>query len=332
MICGKCNETGVKNIANNNEFWYCKTCKEEIRLDVLHTPSDETKEIYLDDFGSTSDDTEPNGNISCPMPDPADWDDVYSKTLYLQSTNEPLVTPPIGSSCVVNGVAHKTTSKGYLFKKVTPYEWLDVSTGLVWSETLRENINHYEAAEVYGDRLPTRAQFEQAEKHGIREVMDDFESKYFWSSSLLGAYYAYLFYGTNGYIAYYNRYYAGGSVRCVRKLEVEGKAPNILSEDNKLPDLGYDLKIVGLESWPPLQYHDNEENHLFGLDRNTPVQLDHIYIPEDSFNELVELSKDDAIKTLREALKAYVHGRRDAGQVCLAALDKTGEFETDDEE
>lgn len=30
MICQKCNNEGIKNSANHNEFWYCNICKEEI--------------------------------------------------------------------------------------------------------------------------------------------------------------------------------------------------------------------------------------------------------------------------------------------------------------
>lgn len=32
MICGKCNQPGVKNSALNKEFYYCRTCKDEIGL------------------------------------------------------------------------------------------------------------------------------------------------------------------------------------------------------------------------------------------------------------------------------------------------------------
>lgn len=33
MICTKCNEEGIHNTANGKEFFYCRTCKEEIGLE-----------------------------------------------------------------------------------------------------------------------------------------------------------------------------------------------------------------------------------------------------------------------------------------------------------
>ena len=35
MTCGKCNESGILNSANGQEFYYCRTCKIEISLEVV---------------------------------------------------------------------------------------------------------------------------------------------------------------------------------------------------------------------------------------------------------------------------------------------------------
>lgn len=34
MICTKCNETGILNQAGGKDFYYCRTCKIEILLEV----------------------------------------------------------------------------------------------------------------------------------------------------------------------------------------------------------------------------------------------------------------------------------------------------------
>jgi len=33
MVCQKCKNSGVLNTANHKDFWYCRTCKEEILLE-----------------------------------------------------------------------------------------------------------------------------------------------------------------------------------------------------------------------------------------------------------------------------------------------------------
>ena len=35
MICNKCNDEGILNSALGQEFYYCRTCKEEIQLEVV---------------------------------------------------------------------------------------------------------------------------------------------------------------------------------------------------------------------------------------------------------------------------------------------------------
>ena len=33
MVCNRCKETGVQSFALNQWFWYCRNCKDEIRLE-----------------------------------------------------------------------------------------------------------------------------------------------------------------------------------------------------------------------------------------------------------------------------------------------------------
>jgi ribosomal protein L37AE/L43A len=35
MNCNKCNTEAVENVANNNRFWYCRKCKEEVLESVI---------------------------------------------------------------------------------------------------------------------------------------------------------------------------------------------------------------------------------------------------------------------------------------------------------
>lgn len=80
------------------------------------------------------------------------------------------------------------TSKDYafeLFNRDNGKEaWVDRETGLVWYAKEELTYTHYQAVEKFGNRLPTIEEFKEAEKHGIMEVMPDFEGYYFWSSSL----------------------------------------------------------------------------------------------------------------------------------------------------
>jgi hypothetical protein len=66
--------------------------------------------------------------------------------------------------------------------------WIDNLTGLIWHNEYKVSISHFEAeawAEKQGYKLPTQEEFEEAEKHGIRELEDmNWKNLWFWSSSL----------------------------------------------------------------------------------------------------------------------------------------------------
>lgn len=97
--------------------------------------------------------------------------------------------------------------------------WKDLTSGLVWLSTLDGMYNHFQATELQNKsrRLPTKEEFKEAEKHGIREIID-MEGKFFWSSSVYpnGSGGAYYFSGGNGdIIVSGTRSSSGGSVRFV---------------------------------------------------------------------------------------------------------------------
>jgi hypothetical protein len=47
MVCKKCKSDGIKNVANNKEFYYCRTCKDEILLEQS-TFEDPNWDSYLE--------------------------------------------------------------------------------------------------------------------------------------------------------------------------------------------------------------------------------------------------------------------------------------------
>jgi hypothetical protein len=47
MMCSKCHNDGVKNEIFGQTFYYCRTCKEEIQLEVVESVASETKLLEL---------------------------------------------------------------------------------------------------------------------------------------------------------------------------------------------------------------------------------------------------------------------------------------------
>jgi len=71
--------------------------------------------------------------------------------------------------------------------ELTPEYALDKRTGIKWYRVTDEKQYTYDKAmEKYGDSLPSKEEFETAEKHGIRVVLDDFKGSY-WSASLVSS-------------------------------------------------------------------------------------------------------------------------------------------------
>jgi len=93
---------------------------------------------------------------------------------------------------------------------------LDKRTGIKWYKAIdTRRYTYEEAMEKYGNSLPSKEEFEEAEKHGIRVVLEDFEGDY-WSASLVSSNrnYAWYFYSDFGDVFDNNRGLANG-VRCV---------------------------------------------------------------------------------------------------------------------
>lgn len=124
--------------------------------------------------------------------------------------NLDLETCPIGEQV--------KTRKGTIWTHVGLHSWKDESSGLTWFPENPGRYNHKETMDLENDkqRLPTKEEFEEAEKHGIREVLNMF-NKWYWSASVHPSYsyYAYDFSGGDGDIGYDSRDDSYVSVRCV---------------------------------------------------------------------------------------------------------------------
>ena len=110
----------------------------------------------------------------------------------------------------------KTTSKNFKFSVLSETSVKDFTTGLTW--TLQKDFkgNHLASTKKFGDSLPTKKEFEVAESHGIRDVLD-MKNQWFWSSSVNpnNTDFAYFFYGLYGDVHYGGRSSRYGAAVCV---------------------------------------------------------------------------------------------------------------------
>lgn len=92
----------------------------------------------------------------------------------------------------------------------------NVNTNLEW--LARDDFNTYtydDALAKYGNKLPTREEFELAEKYQICEVLKDWGNNGFWSSSVVSSIgFAWYFYADIGFVGSGNRFATIGA-RCV---------------------------------------------------------------------------------------------------------------------
>jgi len=103
--------------------------------------------------------------------------------------------------------------------KLTKDYVLDKRTGIKWFKvTDKKQYTYEEAMEKYGNSLPSKEEFEEAEKHGIRFILDDFEGRYYWSASLVSSIRgcAWFFISNIGVVYDFNRDFPYG-VRCVSR-------------------------------------------------------------------------------------------------------------------
>ena len=109
-----------------------------------------------------------------------------------------------------------TTSKEFQFEK-TQIGWKDLTSGLTWKFTDEaDQYNYDDAIKQFGNSLPTKEEFEQAESHGFREIIKLKEDRWYWSSSLVSdsRVNAWFFYSSYGGVDGYNRNFPFW-VRCV---------------------------------------------------------------------------------------------------------------------
>jgi len=117
------------------------------------------------------------------------------------------------------------SASGHEWKFIEYYDgdkekWMDMKTGLVWYDVEDGMMNHRKAIELFNTddkRLPTKEEWEEAEKHEIRFVLPNFDNMWFLSSSVHPGFsnVAYVFSGRDGDIVTGLRDVAGYSVRCI---------------------------------------------------------------------------------------------------------------------
>jgi hypothetical protein len=139
-----------------------------------------------------------------------------------------------------NLVSRKRDPKSGKFMEV----WKDAKSGLLWGDAQDKRYTHYNAIALdskgkvvsetacksdegkaanaqIGEKafgLPSKAEFEAAEKNGVREVVPNMRDRWFWSASVHpgSSGYAFVFYGNDGYVGHgYRDYVSHFSVRCV---------------------------------------------------------------------------------------------------------------------
>lgn len=134
-----------------------------------------------------------------------------NKTIDLRQPKHDFRTVAVGTIVI--------TSAGFKFKlmarKKGKESWKDISTKLTWHDREDEIYTHYKAVEKFGGSLPTIQEFQEAEKHGFREVLPNM-NYCFWSASVVSTNRnsAWYFYSYNG-IVYSSNHYTSYPVRCV---------------------------------------------------------------------------------------------------------------------
>jgi hypothetical protein len=61
MICTKCKTEGILNVANNQEFYFCRVCRTEIGLETrFSNPDFNTSELGWDTYDPEDGDSDPH--------------------------------------------------------------------------------------------------------------------------------------------------------------------------------------------------------------------------------------------------------------------------------
>ncbi len=111
----------------------------------------------------------------------------------------------------------KTTSDGYAWLAV-PTGWKDLTSGLIWKYEDEQGGEYTfdDAVTKFGDGVPSKKELEEAESHGIREVID-LQGKFYWSSSVYSKNpsYAWYFFFCSGLGSDFVTKDVMGLVRCI---------------------------------------------------------------------------------------------------------------------
>lgn len=96
-----------------------------------------------------------------------------------------------------------------IVKTSTGHEWeigeftaKDLTSGLIWNLKGEDGTyTHQEALDKFGDKLPTKEEFEIAEEHGCRDVLN-LSSTWYWSASVYSNFHAtaWIFDGAYGFV------------------------------------------------------------------------------------------------------------------------------------
>lgn len=114
-----------------------------------------------------------------------DHDEYWIKHIFKGSEFKIHVSPKICVKDKVIDQATFITSKGFKFEK-TNKGWKDVTSNLIWKFEDEKDLYTYDnALENFRMNLPTKKEFEQAEEHGFREIINLKKDEWYWSSSLV---------------------------------------------------------------------------------------------------------------------------------------------------
>lgn len=112
------------------------------------------------------------------------------------------------------------TKKGFIWKYLGEGKWLDETSMVTWLPAAPGRYNYKEAMALEDEkkRLPIKGEFEVAKNHGIREIFDMTDKRY-WSSSVCPGNldYVYFFNANDGNFYFEDRDDNNEFVHCVER-------------------------------------------------------------------------------------------------------------------
>lgn len=101
----------------------------------------------------------------------------------------------------------KITSNGFRWQVNSNNSCIDLITGITWLPKEPGIFTYDQAVAKFGNRLPTREQFEMAIEHNITEVFNDFKHAWFWTRTSHSSSFAYNFASYDKNIYYFLKHY-----------------------------------------------------------------------------------------------------------------------------